>query len=259
MKIRRCYAAGAAVAAAVALRLFVPQLGEETRQRLRESFAADPAYAAAFARDETAPIPEPTAEPTAALRRVEGLTETRMPANEAEEEAPLELPPMPTPLQEPETVEAFLESQAAFADCAIPENVDYHYCALPFDYAVPVGGYPASGFGYRVHPILNELRFHYGTDVAAWTGEQIGAFADGTVLSAGYDESYGWHLRIDHGDGYESLYAHCSALLAAEGQRVSMGEPVALVGESGLATGPHLHFELRRDGQYLNPEYYLNP
>lgn len=155
-------------------------------------------------------------------------------------------------------VAAFLESQAAFSDYSLPENVDYAYEKLPFDHALPVAGRQSSGFGYRLHPILHTVRFHFGTDVAANAGECVGAFADGTVSFAGYDESFGWHLKIDHGDGWVSHYCHCSKLLVKAGETVSKGDAVALVGATGLATGPHLHFELSHDGVYVNPEYYIN-
>ncbi len=140
----------------------------------------------------------------------------------------------------------------------MPENENYEYLSLPFDHVLPVAGRQSSGFGYRLHPILQIVRFHYGTDVAANTGEEIAAFADGKVLFAGYDESFGWHLKIDHGDGWVSHYCHCSRLLVQNEQSVSRGETVALVGSTGLATGPHLHFELTKDGVYFNPEYYIN-
>ena len=158
----------------------------------------------------------------------------------------------------PEAVTVFLESQAAFSDYGLPENVDYGYQALPFDFAVPVSGYNSSGFGYRLHPILNTVRFHYGTDFAANSGDDVLAFADGVVTLAARSDSYGNYITIDHGDGWTSLYAHCSRLYVKSGQRVSAGERIALVGSTGLATGPHLHFELQHDGMYLNPEYYVN-
>ena len=158
----------------------------------------------------------------------------------------------------PEVVAVFLAQQASFTAVPLPEKVDGAWYALPFDSAVPVSGRNSSGFGYRLHPILNTVRFHYGTDFAACSGDTVLAFADGTVTFAGYDNSFGWHLRIDHGGGWETHYAHCSVLYVREGQRVACGDCVALVGATGLATGPHLHFELIKDGKYVNPEYYVN-
>lgn len=158
----------------------------------------------------------------------------------------------------PQAVEAFLESQEAYADYALPENVSYDYSEFPGKLITPVAGYNSSGFGYRLHPIHNEVRFHYGTDFAAWSGEDIYAFADGTVSFAGYSDSYGNYITVEHADGWRSLYAHCSVLYVATGDSVTAGEKIALVGDTGLVTGPHLHFELTKDGVYVNPEYYVN-
>lgn len=158
----------------------------------------------------------------------------------------------------PPVVAAFFARQEAFAGYPRPENVDYAYPELPFLWVQPVAGLSSSGFGYRVHPIHGDVRFHYGADIAADAGADIQAFADGIVSFAGCADGYGNYLVIDHGDGWTSLYAHCSYLYAAEGQVVEAGEKIALAGATGLVTGPHLHFELRRDGVYYNPEYYIN-
>ena len=174
---------------------------------------------------------------------------------EGSSEGETEAVPEETP---PAAVAAFLERQAAFSDYALPGNVDYGYVSLPFDYASPVSGCESSGFGYRLHPVLQIVRFHYGTDLAANAGEEIAAFADGVVSFVGSDDSYGRHLKIDHGGGWVSHYCHCSMIFVTQGQRVARGERIALVGATGLVTGPHLHFELTRDGVFLNPEYYLN-
>jgi len=157
----------------------------------------------------------------------------------------------------PDAVVTFLETQSAFAEYAIPENATYEYEKLSLEYCSPVAGMTSSGFGYRVHPIHCDVRFHYGTDFAANSGTDILAFADGTVTVAGYDNGYGNYIKIDHGDGFTTLYAHCSTLLVSCGEKVTKGEKIAYVGSSGLATGPHLHFELIRNGEYVNPEYYL--
>ena len=207
------------------------------------SLAGD-AYAAAEETPETLLVPVQAAPRANTFYRVYAVEEA-VSSGEWEPEMPA-------------AVAAFLESQAAFADYALPENVAYDYLALPFDFAVPVSGYNSSGFGYRLHPILNDVRFHYGTDFAANSGDAVLAFADGDVTFAGYDESFGWHIRIDHGSGWESHYAHCSQIYVNHGQRVSKGDTIALVGSTGLATGPHLHFELTKDGTYRNPEYYVN-
>ena len=155
-------------------------------------------------------------------------------------------------------VAAFLERQAEFADRAPPEHVDYSWYEPPFETAAPVADTVCSGFGYRLHPILGEIKFHYGTDFAASAGTDISAFAGGTVRFAGSSDSYGNYVSIDHGEGWSSLYAHCSYLYVHTGQSVSAGEKIALVGATGHVTGPHLHFELQRDGVYLNPEYCIN-
>ena len=190
---------------------------------------------------------------TVLLRRVEIPAATIEP-----KETPSPKPePEPEPTAVSDAVAAFLDAQALLCPEGLPENVAADDTALPFQYAVPVSGRNSSGFGYRIHPILNTLRFHYGTDFAACTGEPVAAFADGTVSFAGYDESYGYHIRIDHGNGWKTLYAHCSALLVQAGDGVKTGQQIAMVGETGLATGPHLHFELQKEGQYLDPIYYV--
>ena len=153
--------------------------------------------------------------------------------------------------------ETFLAEQEPFSDRALPANVSYEIPELPFSTAAPVAGVCSSGFGYRIHPIRQVVRFHYGTDFAANTGTDVCAFAAGTVIAAGKDAGYGNYLKIDHGEGFVTLYGHCSELLVSEGEPVQEGQAIARVGATGQATGPHLHFELMHDGVYLNPEFYL--
>ena len=169
--------------------------------------------------------------------------------------------PAPAPTAEPQPTEnpavaAFLESQASYAEYAVPANVSYECPALPFEYVSPVSGIKSSGFGYRLHPIENKVKYHYGTDFAANTGTAITAFADGVIVAAGDSDSYGKYIIIDHGDGYSTLYAHCSELCMGC-DNVSKGDVIAKVGSTGAATGPHLHFELMCNDTYLNPEFYL--
>lgn len=156
-----------------------------------------------------------------------------------------------------EAVAAFIESQREFGEHEVPANVTYDMPELGLDYASPVSGWSSSGFGYRLHPIEGEVKFHYGTDFAADSGTDIGAFADGTVVTAGVSDSFGNYIVLSHEGGFRTLYAHCGALYVTEGESVSKGQLIALVSSTGLATGPHLHFELTLDSIYLNPEYYV--
>jgi murein DD-endopeptidase MepM/ murein hydrolase activator NlpD len=110
-----------------------------------------------------------------------------------------------------------------------------------------------SGFGNRVHPISGDVRFHTGVDLRAPEGAPIRAAGDGIVREAGRRGGYGNVVEIDHGNGTSTLYAHASSLLVKPGQHVERGEAVALVGQTGQATGPHLHFELRKNDHPVNP------
>ena len=139
----------------------------------------------------------------------------------------------------------------------LPENVSLEQALLGFDYCTPVMGTLSSGFGYREHPVEGEERFHYGIDIAANTGTAIGCFADGTVTAVGDSSSYGKYLIVEHAGGFSTLYAHCSKIIASSGQAVKEGQTIAEVGETGVATGPHLHLELHQGDRYLNPIYYV--
>lgn len=141
----------------------------------------------------------------------------------------------------------------------LPEGVSMEQAILGFDYCSPVsGGVLSSDFGYREHPVEGEERFHYGVDLAADAGTEVDCFADGTVTAVGDSSSYGRYCVVSHEGGYSTLYAHCSRVTASSGTAVSRGQKIAEVGETGMATGPHLHFELQRNGAYLNPIYYVS-
>jgi len=154
-------------------------------------------------------------------------------------------------------VETFLDEQAPYEELAVPADVSYDVPSLSFSYVKPVRASVSSSFGYRTHPLENLTRFHYGTDLAALSGDDILCFADGTVSEVGFDETNGNFIRVDHADGVSTMYAHCGLVYVKEGQAVGMGEKIGLVGVSGKVTGPHLHFELTRNGVFLNPEFYL--
>lgn len=121
------------------------------------------------------------------------------------------------------------------------------------DFLQPVSGRISSGFGMRYHPILKESRMHNGVDIAAPTGTPIRAAGTGRIIRASYSSGYGNCVIIDHGGGVATLYAHCSSILVAVGQMVERGDLIARVGSTGLATGPHLHWEVRVNGQPVNP------
>lgn len=116
-----------------------------------------------------------------------------------------------------------------------------------------------SSFGTRKHPILGIERFHNGIDIGAKSGAPILAAYNGTVVSASYTSAMGNYIMIDHGDGLYTIYMHCSALYVSQGQYVSRGDTIAAVGSTGLSTGPHLHFTVRRNGEYVNPLDYVSP
>lgn len=183
------------------------------------------------------------------------------PAAETRPEAPAE--------QSPQTVEAPEEPEAVPAVGTVLQFVDDGGQTLPEGYTLdrlslgtleivtPVLGPLRSAYGYREHPVDGQYKFHSGVDIGADEGEAIGAFASGTVEYIGESDIYGKYLQIDHGQGVKSFYAHCSRLDVQKGQTVTAGDEVALVGSTGNATGPHLHFELKCAGQHVDPAYYI--
>ncbi len=117
----------------------------------------------------------------------------------------------------------------------------------------PVGGPITSGFGMRYHPILHITRLHAGIDFGVPRGTPIHAPADGQVIAARYSTSYGNMIILDHGGGITTVYAHCSRLLVSNGEMVHRGQEIAASGATGLAAGPHLHWEVRVNGHPVNP------
>jgi murein DD-endopeptidase MepM/ murein hydrolase activator NlpD len=121
----------------------------------------------------------------------------------------------------------------------------------------PVEGRVASGFGVREDPINGEGAFHTGIDIDAPFGTPVRAAGDGTVSSAGMAAGYGREVVLDHSHGVETIYAHLSAFAVMAGQHVTQGEVIGYVGQSGRATGPHLHYEVRVHDVPVNPHKYL--
>jgi len=122
---------------------------------------------------------------------------------------------------------------------------------------VPLTGIISSAFGEREQPITGEADFHTGLDIAAGEGTAIHAAADGIVERSGWHDSYGNYILLKHSDNFRTLYAHCQRLIAEQDALIRRGERIALVGSTGLSTGPHLHFECIVDGMRVEPYQLL--
>lgn len=122
---------------------------------------------------------------------------------------------------------------------------------------LPSNGPITSAYGWRIHPILGTSKLHNGVDFGAEYGSTIRAADNGVVISAGSTGGYGEAVIIDHGNGLTTLYAHGSQLFVTVGQAVQRGQPIAAVGSTGFSTGPHLHFEVRRAGEPIDPMPFL--
>lgn len=176
------------------------------------------------------------------------------PAGDGGASQPPESPESPS--AEPDDT-ATAEAWHLYTMAALPENASLEQRNLGFPHCTPVSGHLTSTFGWREHPVEGGSRFHYGVDLAAATGTDILAFAAGEVYASGESSTLGNYIMLRHEGGYITLYAHCSRITASSGS-VAMGEKIAEVGDTGLVTGPHLHFELHDGELYLNPIYYVD-
>lgn len=132
------------------------------------------------------------------------------------------------------------------------------------DYTGGIMAWPSPGvtrvtseFGYRIHPILKIKKLHTGIDIGCSTGTKIVAANFGKVIKAGWNNSYGNMVMVDHGGGIVTLYAHLSSISVATGNSVERGQTLAKSGSTGMSTGPHLHFEVRINGEYQNPRNWI--
>ncbi len=211
-------------------------------------------------RGEASRTPEGTSE---ALPEAGGLTKTAFQTSWSEEALDTlrrfrQKPEASQAPERPGAPEASNLAYVLYSQENLPEGVSMEQVILGFDYCTPVSGALSSDFGYREHPTEGEERFHYGVDLAAEIGTEVECFADGTVTAVGDSSSYGRYCVVAHEGGYSTLYAHCSRITASSGTAVRRGDKIAEVGDTGMATGPHLHFELQREGTYLNPIYYVS-
>jgi Membrane proteins related to metalloendopeptidases len=121
----------------------------------------------------------------------------------------------------------------------------------------PVKGPITSPFGWRYHPILKVNKYHNGEDIAVPSGTPVHAADDGVVVVSGWEGGYGNYVAIDHGNGISTGYGHNSRLLVSKGEKVVKGQVISLSGSTGLSTGPHVHFEVRKNGVPIDPIPFL--
>lgn len=269
MRNYKLYIAAGIFVLVTVLKLLLPDMTQGVRAQMVSAIDTDMDYQTMLMNLGSA-ITSDTVEEAMARLKGEDYVVTMQQATPtptpSQEPTPMPTPtpePTPTPTPDPvpasvrEAVSAFLETQAEFSDYELPATVSYDDLEIPFDYSAPVTGYTSSGFGYRLHPVENIVKFHYGTDYAVNSGTDIYSFADGTVTEVNWDDGYGNYIRVSHDGGWSTLYAHCSVTYAQAGQSVSKGDRLALAGATGEVTGPHLHFELLHDGLYTNPEFFF--
>ncbi len=158
-----------------------------------------------------------------------------------------------------EEKDAQLQADADALKARIKELQDSQrvYEGGTFTWPCPSSTYISDSFGWRIHPIYGYWKLHTGTDIAASSGADVVAAAAGKVIMADWYGGYGNCVMIDHGSGIVTLYGHLSGYNCYSGQEVSRGEVVAFVGSTGNSTGPHLHFEVRINGEYVDPMGYF--
>jgi len=121
----------------------------------------------------------------------------------------------------------------------------------------PAAGRVSSRYGNRLHPVHDELRMHTGMDISVPPGTPVKATADGVVSFAGWTEGSGVVVVVEHGHGFRTAYAHNGKATVRVGQRVVRGERIALSGSTGLSTGPHVHYEVWKNGRHVDPAGFL--
>ncbi|MEZ4320213.1 MAG: M23 family metallopeptidase [Myxococcota bacterium] len=153
-------------------------------------------------------------------------------------------------------IESFERAEPNLTDLVVElEDIRALEAALPGRW--PSSGSLSSGYGWRRDPVNRSYKFHSGLDVANRRGTPIFAASAGTVIRAGWSGGYGKLVEIDHGYGITTIYAHCTTIFVKEGEHVAQGQKISTVGTTGKSTGPHLHFEVRLDGNSVDPMDYL--
>lgn len=153
------------------------------------------------------------------------------------------------------------QTDPAAEDTVEASGVSYDSEPQPvsFTMIMPCTGNISSPFGQRVHPITGKVTMHNGVDIAAPSGSKIVCASDGVVARSEYNGGSGNFVLIDHGNGYTTSYSHMQNLMLTVGQHINAGQQVGVVGATGMTTGPHLHFELKLNGNAINPmDYVIN-
>ncbi len=145
----------------------------------------------------------------------------------------------------------------AFASRSKPGGNPFEY--MPVCKPIPASTRVSKCFGETSDPFTGQQKPHYGTDFAAGAGTPVIATASGIVVRIENDNLWGWRVMIDHAGGISTMYAHLGTVTTGRGHRVKRGETIGTVGTSGLATGPHVHYEIRRNGRQEDPEEYFFP
>ncbi|MEW6556249.1 MAG: M23 family metallopeptidase [Elusimicrobiota bacterium] len=165
-----------------------------------------------------------------------------------------------TPQEFNQHIAAF-KSESQELEKSFNESVDFiknekvRWCATPCIW--PVYGRITSGFGPRIHPVKKYREIHLAIDIAAERGTPIKAPADGKVILVDWQPGYGKLIVLNHNYGFMTRYGHCYKILVKQGQKVKRGQTIALVGSTGIATAPHLHYEVWKNGIAVNPKRYL--
>ena len=158
---------------------------------------------------------------------------------------------------DPDTI--YAGTELFIPDAKINESFRKRLIPPPYKpkFVKPTSGRLTSGFGYRIHPILKKRRMHKGIDIVARYGSNVKAATGGIITYSGQMGSYGNLVVIDHQNGFETRYAHNSRLKVKKGEKVRQGQTIALVGNTGRSNGTHLHFEIWKNGEAIDPAHYL--
>ncbi len=152
----------------------------------------------------------------------------------------------------------YVQSKSYDEVIEMAKNKEKMFACIPAIVPLKKGkGSIVSGFGYRIHPVYKSFRMHTGIDFVAKTGTPVYATGDGLVVSPKGESGYGIAVMIDHGYGYKTHYAHLSRKVAKPGKRVKRGELIGYVGCTGLCSGPHLHYEVIKNGVKIDPVHFF--